>query len=86
VEEDAEEDTETVSSSMVKPNPQSTRCGQQQQKIRISARHGHSARRVGEECRTNIGRTQQRFGTIDFESTQMHARLNYRYDRAVDPS
>ena len=39
---------------------------------------------VGEECHTNIGRTQQRFGTIDFESTQMHARLNYRYDPAVD--
>jgi len=30
---------------------------------------------VGEECHSNIGRTQQRFGTIDFESTQMHARL-----------
>jgi len=41
---------------------------------------------VGEECHTNIGRTQQRFGTIYFESTQMHARLNYRYDCAVDPS
>jgi len=30
---------------------------------------------VGEECHTNVGRTQQRFDTIDFESTQMHARL-----------
>jgi len=41
---------------------------------------------VGKECHTNIGRTQQRFGTIDFESTQMHAQLNYWYDCAVDPS
>jgi len=30
---------------------------------------------VGEECHTNIGRTRQGFDTIDFESTQMHARL-----------
>jgi len=30
---------------------------------------------VGEECHTNIGRTPQGFDTIDFESTQMHARL-----------
>jgi len=32
VEEDAEEDADAVSSSMVEPDPQSTRCGQQQQK------------------------------------------------------
>jgi len=30
---------------------------------------------VGEECHTNVGHTQQGFDTIDFESTQMHARL-----------
>jgi len=30
---------------------------------------------VGEECHTNFGRTPQGFDTIDFESTQMHARL-----------
>ena len=39
VEEDAEEDTDAVSLSMVEPNPQSVRCGQQQQKIQIGARH-----------------------------------------------
>jgi len=33
-----------------------------------------------------IGRTQQGFDAIDFESTQMHARLNYRHCCAVDPS
>jgi len=31
---------------------------------------------VGEECHTNIGRTQRGFDTIDSKSTQMHARLN----------
>jgi len=31
---------------------------------------------VGEECHINIGRTQRGFDTIDFKSTQMHARLN----------
>jgi len=31
---------------------------------------------VGEEHHTNFGRTQQGFDAIDFESTQMHARLN----------
>jgi len=30
---------------------------------------------VGKECHTSIGRTLQGFDTIDFESTQMHARL-----------
>jgi len=30
---------------------------------------------VGEECNINVGRTLQGFDTIDFESTQMHARL-----------
>jgi len=30
---------------------------------------------VGEECHTNVGRTLQGFDTIDFESSQMHARL-----------
>ena len=30
---------------------------------------------VGKECRAKFGRTLQGFDTIDFESTQMHARL-----------
>jgi len=30
---------------------------------------------VREECHTDVGRTLQGFDTIDFESTQMHARL-----------
>jgi len=41
---------------------------------------------IGEECNSNIGRTHQRFGTIDFESTQMHARLKQHYGYTVDPS
>jgi len=41
---------------------------------------------VGEEFHAGIGRTQQGFETIDFESTQMHARLNYRHCCAMDPS
>jgi len=41
---------------------------------------------VGEEHRTDIGRTKQGFDVIDFESTQMHARLNHRCCCAVDPS
>jgi len=44
VEEGAEEDTDAVSLSMVEPNPQSARFGQPQQKIRIGAHHGSSAR------------------------------------------
>jgi len=41
---------------------------------------------VGEEFHAGVGRTQQGFDTIDFESTQMHARLNCRHCCAVDPS
>jgi len=41
---------------------------------------------VGEECHTNIGRTPQGFDVIDFESTQMHARLKQHCGCAVDPS
>jgi len=86
VEEDAEEDADTVSSSMVEPNPQPTRHGQQQQKIRIGVHHGIPFGDVGEEFHTGVGRTPQGFDTIDFESTQMHARLNCRHHHAVDPS
>jgi len=43
-------------------------------------------RDVGEECHTDIGRTRQGFDAIDFEQTQMHARLNCRHCCAVDPS
>jgi len=32
---------------------------------------------VGEEFHTGVGRTQQGFDAINFESTRMHARLNY---------
>jgi len=41
---------------------------------------------VGEEYHVDVGRTQQGFDTIDSKSTRMHARLNYRYSCAVDPS
>jgi len=41
---------------------------------------------VGEEHHTDIGRTQQGFDAIDFESTQMHVRLNHQRCCAVDPS
>jgi len=41
---------------------------------------------VGQEFHTDVGCTLQGFDAIDFESTQMHARLNYRCCCAVDPS
>jgi len=41
---------------------------------------------VGEEFYAGVGRTPQGFDTIDFESTWMHARLNYWCYCAVDPS
>jgi len=41
---------------------------------------------VGEEHHADVGRTRQGFDTIYSKSTQMHARLNYRYSCAVDPS
>jgi len=41
---------------------------------------------VGKEFHAGVGRTPQGFETIDFESTQMQARLNCRCCCAVDPS
>jgi len=41
---------------------------------------------VGKEQHVIIGRTRQGFCAIDFESTQMHARLKQRCSSAVDPS
>jgi len=41
---------------------------------------------IGEEYHTDIGLTRQGFDTIDSESTQLHARLNYRCYYAMDPS
>ena len=52
--QDTEEDADTVSLPMVKPNPQSTHSGQQQQKIRISVRHGSLIGGVGEEWCTTM--------------------------------
>jgi len=41
---------------------------------------------VGEEYHADVGCTQQGFDAIDSKSTRMHARLNYHYSYAVDPS
>jgi len=41
---------------------------------------------VGKEFHAGVGRTQQGFDAIDFESTRMHARLNCRCCHAVHPS
>jgi len=49
VEEDAEEDADAVSLSTVKPNPQSTHSGQQQQKNRIGVHLETMIGGVGEE-------------------------------------
>ena len=43
-------------------------------------------RDVGKEFHTGIGRTQQGFDMINFESTQMHARLDCLHGYTVDPS
>jgi len=41
---------------------------------------------VSEEYHADVGHTRQGFDTIDSKSTQMHARLNYRYSCTMDPS